>query len=179
MFKILAPLTSLFFSTAAFAGASVLFFTTTAFAGSPGMDLESILINGDTVRVDVSSKIRGCGVLVNEFGVKVDAAPICRNGEMMVLHDDIDVRPGEMVQMCNAKNPRSCTDFVQVREVGDLNGDLAINVTDLMLMHRYIMGFDTGNWPEMDADLIAGDFNEDDELNVIDILFLIEMLDLN
>lgn len=166
MFKILAPLAAIFFSTA-------------AAAGTPGMDLESILINGDTVRIDVSSKIRGCGILVNEFGVKINAAPVCRNGEMMVIHADIDVRPGEMVRMCNARNPRSCTDYVQVREAGDVNGDLSINVIDLMLMHRYIMGFDTGSWPNVDADLIAGDFNEDDAINVIDILFLIEMLDLS
>jgi hypothetical protein len=166
MLKILAPLTALFFTTAAAAGA-------------PGMALDSILINGDTVRIDVSSKIRGCGYLVNEFGIKIDAAPICRNGEAMVLHADIGVRAGEKVRMCNVNNRRSCTGFVQVREVGDVNGDLRLDVLDLMLMHRYIMGLDTGAWPTVDADLIAGDFDEDGDINVIDILFLIEMLDLD
>ena len=170
MTKLLTTLTAFFFST------------TAAVAATPGMQLENILINGDDVRIEFSSKVRDCGVLINEWDMKIGPTPLCRNGVSMEFYsstDEMKVLPGQNIQMCKTGDLSSCTDFVQVREAGDVNGDQAINVIDLMLTHRYIMGIDTGSWPNADIDLLAADINDDGDINVIDILFLIELLDLD
>lgn len=170
MTKTLTALTALFFSTAASAGAPL------------GMDIESILINGDNVRVEYSAKSRDCGVLIDDFGRRVGPAPLCRNGNdlVMSLHmDDIYVKPGSYVQLCAMRNIDNCTDYIRVREAGDVNGDNQFNVADLMLTYNHIMGYKTGSWPQTDLDLLAADINEDGEINVIDILLLIELLDLD
>ncbi len=170
MTKFLATLTALFFTS------------TAAVATTPGMQLESILINGDDVRIEYSAKVRECGVLLNEWGHRIGPAALCRNGvslEVYASTNEMRVLPGQYVQMCKTADHRSCTDFIQVREAGDVNGDSAINVIDLMLTYRYIMGHDTGAWPKADIDLIAADLNDDGDINVIDILFLTELLDLD
>ena len=168
---------TLFKTLAAFA-----FSSTAAVAATPGMQLDNILVNGDEVRVEYSSKVRSCGVLINEYGMKLGRKPVCKNGvgvEISTTIDEIKVLPGQYVQMCKANDPAECTDFVQVREAGDVNGDQVINVIDLMLVHRYIMGFDTGAWPNADIDLLAADLDDDGQINVIDILILVELLELD
>ena len=167
--------------TKIFTALTALCFSLNAQAAS-GMDLDSILINGDNVRIEYSSKTRDCGVLLDDWGQRVGPKALCRNGEDLVLSasmDAMNVKPGQFIQMCGMHVTKNCTDYIQVRGAGDANGDGDINVIDLMLVYNYIMGYDTGSWPEINVDFLAADMNEDEAVNVVDILLLIEALDLD
>jgi len=168
------------FKTIALSAVSFLALSSTAVAGS-GIALESIVVSGDDVRVQYSSKIRSCGILIDEDGYKAQASPrlFCAPGvsNVQVLPSRaVDVVAGEAVQMCARADLSNCTDYVTVRAAGDVNGDGAHNVLDLMIMHNEIMGEDTGSWPSSSLDLLAADMNWDGEVNVIDILLLIEAI---
>jgi len=168
------------FKSASLAAFAALTLSATAHAGS-GIALESILVSGDNVRVEFSSKIRSCGILVHEDGYKAQRKSnlFCSPGVSQVFELPsrvLDIVPGDAIQMCAMSNLSNCTDFVVVREAGDLNGDGGINVIDLMLMHADIMGEDTYAWPTSELDELAGDMNGDGEINVIDILLLIEAI---
>ena len=168
------------FKTITLSVVSFIALSSTALAGH-GQMLDSIIVGTDDVRVQYSSKIRSCGLLVDEDGYKAQTTSglFCRPGtdNVRILPSRaLDVVAGLAVQMCAKSDLSNCTDFVTVRAAGDVNGDGAHNVLDLMIMHAEIMGDDTGSWPETSTDLLAADMNFDGEVNVIDILLLIEAI---
>jgi hypothetical protein len=168
------------FKTTTITALTALTLSATAHAGS-GIALDSIIVSGDQVLVQYSSKIRDCGILVDSEGYKAQVAPnfFCRPGvdNMRTLPARaFDLEVGDSIQMCAKEDLSNCTDYVTVRAAGDLNGDGAHNVLDLMLMHDEIMGEDMYSWPVNDTDLLAADMNFDGEVNVIDILLLIEAI---
>jgi hypothetical protein len=168
------------FKTIALSAVSFLALSSTAIAGS-GIALDSIIVSGDDVRVQYSNKLRTCGLLLDEDGHKAQTSArlFCSPGVDNVRifpTRAIDVMAGEAIQMCAKSDLGNCTDFVTVRAAGDVNGDGAHNVLDLMIMHNEIMGEDTGSWPSSSLDLLAADMNWDGEVNVIDILLLIEAI---
>jgi hypothetical protein len=168
------------FKTTTITALTALTLSATAHAGS-GIALDSIIVHGDQVRVQYSSKIRSCGILIDEDGYKAQSSPrlFCAPGvdnARILPTRAVDVVAGEAIQMCAQADLSNCTDLVVVRAAGDVNGDGAHNVLDLMIMHSEIMGGDTGSWPTNDEDLLAADMNFDGEVNVIDILLLIEAI---
>ncbi len=168
------------FKTTTLTALTALTLSATAHAGS-GISLDSIIVSGDEVRVQYSSKLRDCGILLDDAGYKAQTAPnfFCRPGidNVRILPSRaFDLEAGDAIQMCAKGNLSNCTDTITVRAAGDVNGDGAHNVLDLMIMHAEIMGEDTGSWPATDTDLLAADMNFDGEVNVIDILLLIEAI---
>ena len=155
--------------------------TTTAEANA-GADLASVMVYPDYVRVEFSSRVR-CPILLDEDGMKATtfSRAFCDTGLDAVSELDLDelvVAPGEYVQLCNTGN-WECSELVMVREAGDLNGDAAINVLDLIILHRTIMGKRPAWWPTNWEDRIAADINEDGELNVLDLVLLVDLMDLD
>ena len=155
--------------------------TTTAEANA-GTDLASIMVYPDYVRVEFSSRVR-CPILLDEDGFKATSfrRAFCEPGRDVVAElalDELVVSPGENVQLCDTET-WECSDLVMVREAGDLNGDAAINVLDLIILHRTIMGKRPAWWPTNWEDRIAADINEDGELNVLDLVLLVDLMDLD
>jgi hypothetical protein len=155
--------------------------TASTAAASPGLALENIVIRDDAARVEYSSKIVGCGVLADEDGYRLQKHQrmFCDTGLQMEVDQPmkaLDLIPGEWVKMCQLHDPTNCTEAIEVREAGDLNGDLAINVADLYIMHTTIVHGAPEGWPAVDADELAADMNGDGEINIIDILLLIEVI---
>jgi len=155
--------------------------TTTAEANA-GADLASVMVYPDYVRVEFSSRVR-CPILLDEDGFKATSfrRAFCEPGLDVVSEietDELIVAPGEYVQLCNTEN-WECTDLVMVREAGDLNGDAAINVIDLIILHRTVMGKRPAWWPTSWEDRLAADINEDGELNVLDLVLLVDLMDLD
>jgi hypothetical protein len=154
-------------------------------SASPGVALDTIIVRGNVAQVEYSSKLVGCAVITDEDGYRLQASKrmFCDKGlEMFVDYSlrDLDVYPGEWVQMCTLHDPTDCSDPVKVREAGDLNGDGDINVADLYLLHNTVLnGVAPEGWPVVDADKLAADLNGDSELNVIDILLLVQAMNLN
>jgi hypothetical protein len=165
---------------ATFAALSALTVSTNAFAAR-GLALESIVVVQDNVRVEYGSKIRDCAILIDDDGRRAQARPhmFCDTGTDQVQtypYSAFTFVAGDTISLCAAHNPLNCTDEVEVRAAGDLNGDGAINVIDLMIMHDAIMGEDLYAWPANDTDEIAADMNADGAINVIDILLLIRAI---
>jgi hypothetical protein len=154
----------------------------TAAAEGYGIGLDSLIIRDDIVTVDYSNKLRTCQVLINDdTGARVQKSPktFCdvgvHNLQDMPL-SRLHVQSGDWITMCAIADLNNCTDPVQVRLAGDLNGDNEINIIDLQLLHAAIMGESPGWWPAMPEDEAAADMNGDGAVNVIDILMLIEAL---
>jgi len=169
-------------ATFAFVGA-ILGLVTSAHAApraiAPGLQLTSVLVRGDTVRVEYSSKVRGCGLLTDTNGREAhqDAGLFCRNGLDIVAEYDaaqLQVVPGQSVRLCTEHLQPRCDVPVVIREAGDLNGDQQINVIDLMLMYWEIMDTIAASWPNSYDDVLAADLNGDGDINVIDILLLLQ-----
>jgi len=148
-------------------------------AASVGLELTSVLVRGDTVRVEYSSKVRGCGLLTNTDGRELhrDTGLFCKNGLDVVAEHDIEefqVVPGQSVRLCTEQLRPRCDAPIEVRAAGDLNGDNEINVIDLMLLSWEIMDTSPASWPNSYDDVLAADLNGDGAINVIDILLLLE-----
>ncbi|MBN96157.1 MAG: hypothetical protein CL928_19125 [Deltaproteobacteria bacterium] len=146
-----------------------------------GLELTSVLVRGDTVRVEYSSKVRGCGLLTNRDGRELhsDTGLFCRKGVDVVAEYDITefrALPGQSVRLCTEQLQPRCDAPVEVREAGDLNGDQEINVIDLMLLYWEIMDTSPASWPNSYDDVLAADLNGDDAINVIDILLLLDVI---
>ena len=148
-----------------------------------GIELESILVTGDTVRVEYSSKLRGCAFLMDDRYERAQDRPnlFCAHGRSIVSElplDALDVWPGDFVQLCSgsAATFGRCSDLVEVRQAGDLDGDGSINISDFMLIYWYVMDESPRWWPTADIDELAADMNGDGDVNVIDILLLLEAL---
>jgi hypothetical protein len=166
---------------------SALFLSTligsTAALASSGIELASVMVRGetDTVRVEYSSKTKGCEVILDKDGAKVQARPnfFCRNSLDLVRElpfKAVPVEPGEWVQMCTIRNITNCSDWVQVREAGDVNNDGAINVIDLQLVGQYIMGTEP-RWFATDwENILAADVNGDGAVNVIDVMVIYDTI---
>jgi len=56
--------------------------------------------------------------------------------------------------------------------LGDVNGDLLINVVDIITVVNFIIGNDIPN----DNEFIASDINEDGFINVVDIVTLVNII---
>ena len=153
-----------------------------ALAGG-GIDLASVMYRGetDTVRVEYSSKTKGCEVILDRAGGKVQssASLFCRNNVDLVRElpsKAVPVEPGEWVQMCTIRNIGNCTDWVQVREAGDVNNDGDINVIDFTLIGQYILGT-APRWFAMDFEnILASDVNGDGDVNVLDIMLMHDLI---
>ena len=154
----------------------------TAAAESYGIGLDSLIIRDDIVTVDYSNKLRTCQVLINDdTGARVQQSPktFCdvgvHNLQDMPL-SRLHVQPGDWITMCAISDLNNCTDEVQVRLSGDVNGDNEINIIDLQIMHATVLGNGPMWWPAMPEDEAAADMNGDGAVNVIDILMLIEAI---
>jgi len=146
-----------------------------------GIEIESVLITGDTVRVEYSSKIRGCAFLMDDNFVRAQERPnlFCGHGRSVVDEystEVLDVQAGDVLQICSIRSFGTCSDLVEVRQAGDLDGDGSINISDLMLIYWYIMDESPRWWPTAEIDELAADVNGDGAVNVIDILLLLEAL---
>ncbi len=154
----------------------------TAFADNSGLDLDSVVIRDDVVTVDYSNNLRTCGLLLNSrTGAKVQphAKMFCEPGRHTLQEvplTRLHIQPGDELTMCAIADLSNCTDPIEVRIAGDLDGDNDINIIDLQLMHASIMGEPSDWWPAMQEDEAAADLNGDGVVNVIDILMLIEAL---
>ena len=152
----------------------------TAAAEGHGIDLDSLIIRDDVVTVDYSNKIRSCQVLINEdTGARVQKTRNMFCGVGVHNLQDVplsrlDVQSGDWITMCAIADLNNCTDPVQVRLAGDVNGDDEINIIDLQILHASILGNGPDWWPAMPEDEAAADYNGDGVVNVIDILMLIE-----
>ncbi len=159
---------------------SALTFSTNAYAGR-GIALDSIIVSQDTVRVQYGLKIRDCGLLIDDDGYRAQAKPFmfCEQGggvSATFPYEAVNFVAGDVITMCAAHNSRNCTDSVEVRAAGDVNGDGALNVLDLMIMHDTASGIELDHWPANNTDELAADMNDDGDINVIDILQLIEAM---
>ena len=170
-----------FVAISSFVLVSCALFSTAHAAG--GIELESILVTGDTVRVEYSSKLRGCVFLMDENYERAQFRPnlFCESGRNIVAEysiDRFDLEVGDSLQICSgeARTFGTCSDYVEVRQAGDLDGDGSINISDLMLIYWYIMDESPRWWPTADIDELAADLNGDGEVNVIDILLLFDAL---
>ena len=52
---------------------------------------------------------------------------------------------------------------------GDLNGDLAVNVLDVILLVNMVLGFEDLNYS-------TGDINSDSEINILDVVTLVSII---
>ena len=57
-------------------------------------------------------------------------------------------------------------------QIGDINGDKKIDITDLLLLKRHIISGNKEEWKLTGEKLQAGDINEDGEVNITDMLLL-------
>jgi hypothetical protein len=151
-----------------------------AFAAPNPVQLESILVRSETVRVEYSTKLAGCSALFDKGMQRYQDSPFlfCDSGRNVVVELPIEhfiIEGGDQAQLCNLVFAQ-CSAPVTARQAGDLNDDGEINVIDLQLMHAWIMGNESSSWPAADLDLEAADIDGDGEVNVIDILLLLEAL---
>lgn len=160
--------------------AATFILTSVAFAAPNAVQLESILVRSETVRVEYSSKLEGCSMLFNKGMQRYQDTPFhfCESGRSVVIELPIEhfiIEGGDQAQLCNLVFSQ-CSAPVTARAAGDLNDDGDINIIDLQLMHGWIMGNESPRWPATDFDLEAADIDGDGEVNVIDILLLIESI---
>ena len=57
-------------------------------------------------------------------------------------------------------------------QIGDINGDKRIDITDLLLLKRHIIAGNKESWKLTGEKLQAGDINEDEDVNITDMLLL-------
>ena len=159
---------------------ATLVLSSVAFAAPNAVQLESILVRSETVRVEYSSKLEGCSALFDKGMQRYQDSPFhfCDSGRNVVVELPIEhfiIEGGDQAQLCNLVFSQ-CSAPVTARAAGDVNDDGDINIIDLQLMHGWIMGTDFPQWPASDFDLEAADIDGDGEVNVIDILLLLESI---
>ena len=57
--------------------------------------------------------------------------------------------------------------------VGDVNGDGAVNVADVMLIVNHILGEDMTNYS---FSVVAANINKDDQINVTDVMIVVGII---
>jgi len=157
-------------------------FASTGAIAAPGMSLDGILVDGDEVVTVWNSKIRGCTALYTEDGFRTQLGTrmFCGTGQGMIdVHPNraLHLTRGDWIQMCALHNGSICTDFVEVRSIGDVNGDGAINVIDLQILGTYALNGEFPGWEADGMDMLAADMNADGALNIIDILMLFDAIE--
>jgi len=175
-----------FKTLATFAAFATLAGTTLASDGEAdpghGIYVDSIVMRANATYVRYGHKNDACAILVGRFGKKAQNAPdyLCEQGTDLVgyiKHGDAKVFPGRKLRLCTyvpekGLSKKYCTGRIAVREAGDLNGDGAINVIDLILIHGEIMGTGPASWPANASDEDAADVNGDGDVNVIDMMLV-------
>jgi hypothetical protein len=159
---------------------AAIFASTTAVA-APGMSLDGILLDGNEVVTVWNSKIPGCAAMYNEDGFRTQLGTrmYCDTGLAMTdVHPNraLHLTRGDWIQMCMLHDDAICTDFVEVRSIGDVNGDGGINVIDLQILGSYIVNGEFAGWQAEGMDMLAADMNADGALNVLDMLLLIDVV---
>jgi hypothetical protein len=161
---------------------STLAVASTAMARPAPFMMKSALVRTDaeTLTVDFRIAVRGCAVLIDQDGYKVQDTPqdFCGTPDRQSVSFDLtsfDVEIGDELKLCSF-NMRHCSEKVIVRQAGDLNSDGAINVLDLIIINDYVQLRPSTWWPQTSYDLDAADLNGDHAVNVVDILLLIDLL---
>ena len=99
------------------------------------------------------------GVIPNENYTEDAQIVICNI--VMTDTDIVEYNPKQIFADCHIKES----------VLGDANSDSRVNVTDIVLLAKYILGGYNGN-----IDVLAADVNQDGELNVTDVVELVALI---
>jgi len=89
-----------------------------------------------------------------------------------------------MLLPARAEDPSACpivttiptvaaTEVAASSRSGDVNGDGRVNVTDVMMMVRYVMGENMSAYPDFKA---TADLNRDDQVTVTDVMIVVKII---